>query len=76
LDFTFDLLAGEAIARRGDNALLWLPPISELVIDGPRGACRRAGDDHHTGPHEAVVEIITHHLVKNIEGARVTIANV
>ena len=34
----------------GGKALLWSPLTSELVINRPRGACRRAGDDHHTGP--------------------------
>lgn len=47
LDFTFDLVAGKAIAGRRDHALLGLPSATELVIDGPRGTCRRAGNDQH-----------------------------
>ena len=47
LDFTFDSVAGKAIAGRSDNALLGLPSATELMIDGPRGTCRRAGDDQH-----------------------------
>jgi len=48
LDFTFDLVAGKAIAGRRDHALLGLPSATELVIDGPRGTCRRAGNDQHS----------------------------
>jgi hypothetical protein len=35
LDFTFDPVAWETIARRGDNSFSWLPPTSKLAIGRP-----------------------------------------
>ena len=48
LNFTFDLVTRQAVARGRDHALLWLPPTSEFTINRPGGTSGRTRYDHHS----------------------------